>query len=189
MVKLYLGQNLILKTMFRKFWVDINFFEWYCDAQNRATFLVCHFSCNPHGYVPCALASRLFQSRDKPRRTGAKVLKRDPYGCSARPRRFVGKQQGGRVLLPVWYNPPCTYDSSNWYLLDPCQIKVAWPPDMSLCVVHREILIWTPKSRHWAYDGGHPKFSHFNRKKSQCSPNYATTPTTYDNKLNAEIAR
>ena len=37
--------------MFRKFWVDINFFEWYCGAQNRAIFLVCHFSCNPRAYL------------------------------------------------------------------------------------------------------------------------------------------
>ena len=39
------------------------------------------------------------------------------------------------------------------------------------------------------YGGGHPKFSHFNQKKSQCSPNCATAPTTHDNKLNTEIAR
>lgn len=38
------------------------------------------------------------------------------------------------------------------------------------------------------YGGGTPKFSHLNRKKLHCLPHYATTPTTYDNNLKAEIA-
>ena len=39
------------------------------------------------------------------------------------------------------------------------------------------------------YGGGHPNIAHFKQKKSQCLPNCATTPTTYDNSLITEIAR
>lgn len=42
----------------------IFFFEWYCDVQNRAAFLVCQFSCNPrvlgHLSEP-RLTARIFQ--------------------------------------------------------------------------------------------------------------------------------
>lgn len=36
---------------------------------------------------------------------------------------------------------------------------------------------------------GHPKLSHLKQKNCQCSPNYASTSTTYDNKSNSETTQ
>ena len=42
-LKLMSRSKSMLKIIIQKFWADVNFFEWICGVQNKATFWVYHF--------------------------------------------------------------------------------------------------------------------------------------------------